>query len=58
MSRAISRKTYKLFMKKYKLRLSTKHNNTYKPKTNKQMSKEIHEYEKTNNIELPGLYFT
>ena len=55
--RAISRNTYKTFMKKYKLKLSIKIDGKYKPKSSKQMSKEIYEYESNYDVPLPGLYY-
>ena len=57
--RAIGRDTYKMFMKKYKLRLSKKVNGRYKQKTLKQMQKEIYDYESNldNELKEDGLYF-
>ena len=56
-SRAISADTYKKFMKRYKLRLTKTINGKYKPKTMRQMSKEIYDYESNHGLYEDGLYF-
>ena len=56
-NRIISRKTYKTFMKKYKIPLMIKKNNKYIYKTMKEMSKEIYDYERNNDFITPGLYY-
>jgi hypothetical protein len=56
--RIISRKTYIRFMKKYKLKINNKVNGKYKPKTMRQMSQEIYEFENNNAVPLPSWYFT
>ena len=55
-NRIISGKTYKTFMKKYKIPLLKKQNDKYVYKSMSEMSKEIYEYETNNNI-MTGLYF-
>ena len=55
--RIISRKTYKTFMKKYKIPLMIKKNNQYIYKTMLQMSEEIYDYEKNNDFITSGLYY-
>jgi hypothetical protein len=57
MARAIALKTYKSFMKKYKLKLMNKdEEDNYVYKSMKQMSSEIYNYETTNKIKV-GLYY-
>ena len=57
MPRAIAKKTYISFMKKYKLKLMNKQTNSYVYKTMKEMSKEIYKYEmKHINLLKEGLY--
>ena len=57
MSRAISKITYRHFMKKYKLPLTIVLNDKRKYKTMPQMSKEIYDYETGNANILTGLYY-
>lgn len=56
----VSRETYKMFAKRYKIALSYRVPNPnyrqYKKKTLAQLKKEIYQYEKQNNIKN-GLYF-
>ena len=58
--RVISYQTYLMFAKKYGIKLNNKifHDNLlrYEPKSMNQLSHEIYEFEKDNNI-LDGLYF-
>ena len=49
--------TYKLFMKKYKLKLSKIVSGKRKRKTMKEMSKEIYDYETNNESVKIGLYY-
>ena len=56
-NRIISRKTYKTFMKKYKMPLMIKKNNKYIYKTMLEMSKEIYDYETNNDFITSGLYY-
>lgn len=51
--RAISYQTYVQFAKKYKIPIKTK---TGKLRTMSSLSKSIYQYEKTHNVQLPGLY--
>ena len=52
-TRPIAYQTYKDFAKKYKIRLTK----DKKKKPMKVLADEIFDYERNNNIELPGLYF-
>ena len=52
--RVISFETYQEFAKRYKIPLLNKKK---KPKSMKQLSKEIYEYEQTHNDIINGLYF-
>ena len=56
MTRAISRKTYHNFAKRYGIKLMKKHNNIYKYKLLPEIQKEIYDFEYKNNI-IEGLYF-
>ena len=53
--RVISYETYQEFAKRYKIPLLNKKKK--KPKSMKQLSKEIYEYEKTHDDITNGLYF-
>jgi len=57
MARAISNKTYKDFMKKYKLFISYVLDGKRYKKTIPMMQKEIYEYELSNDNIKDGLYF-
>ena len=46
-----------MFMKKYGLALMVKQDNRYKYKTMKQMSREIYDYEASNDSIVEGLYY-
>jgi hypothetical protein len=56
-SRIISRTTYKMFAKRYKIPVSYMSNNKRKQKTNQELSHEIYDFEMKNiqNLES-GLY--
>lgn len=56
--RLIALKTYKDFMKKYKLRVTEMKDGKRKNKTIRQMKKEIYDYEdNSQDIIINGLYF-
>ena len=58
MVRAISRKTYIQFMKKYQLKLMEKIGSKYKYKPMKIMSEEIYDHESKHDDIVDGLYYS
>jgi len=55
--RAIAYETYKIYMKKYKLKLSVVIDGKRRKKTMKQMSYEIYNHETYNESIKKGLYY-